>query len=169
MVLVVGMKKLLLGLIPVALTGVIGDGYANEATDRLEWEGRDVVLLEQNGQCWIQDSEAEVKLNTKLPAPCRFLRRDGNAIQHETYEDVGTVFIFVGKPATDVDYSDYSGIEPEAKCSRYSRGLIVLPEGELSLSKECFRGQGLHCPNIGLDEKVFYSFAHHEEPEFLCD
>lgn len=145
MVLVAGMRKILLGLVPLALVGVIlwgvtGNGYANEVTDRLEWKGKEIVLVEKSGECWIRDSETEAKVDTKLPAPCRFLRQNGDSIQYETYEDVGTVFIFVGKPATDIDYSEYSDIEPEEQCSRYSRGLMVSAEGELSLSKECFQG-----------------------------
>jgi|GEM_PF-5567654 len=164
-------KRISLGVLlaAIVMSVLLVKAWSSDITDRFQWDGQEIALITDDGQCHVRFGVDDQKLNTGLPGPCRFVRKGTESVQYETYDDVGAVFIMVGPPASDINYEDYRGISADSACSRYSRGLIVNEDGRIELSKECYRGTGIHCPNIPLDEKEFYSFAYHEDPSLLCD
>ncbi len=143
---------------------MLGATFAAKAqtTDQATVAGRVLQLQTAHGRCVVLDEKTKLQVTTQLAAPCRFARREDGHLQHFDYAKKGTVAILVAAPATQAAIAPWPAISLADQCATEAQGLIIR-KTRLSLSAQKATG-GLFCPNIGLDEKVFYGFAH-QSPE----
>ncbi len=144
-------------LYPLLLLGTALTAMA-QTTDQAVVAGRALQLHTGNGHCVVRDEKAKLQLPTQLAAPCHFVLRENGHLQSFHYAKKGTVAIIVAAPATRDAIAPWPAVTLADQCATQAQGIII-HNGKLALSAHKAR-DGLFCPNISLDEKVFYGFAH---------
>lgn len=129
-----------------------------QSAEKLMINNRQIELHVEDNECIAVDIKTKERVNVSLTTPCRFIRKkDGNVMKYH-YPGKGYVVAVAGKPASQGYISKWPNISLSDNCSDEARGLIF--KGiSFSVTRDKAQG-GLYCPSIGLDEKVYYRFAH---------
>ena len=135
-------------------------------TDTAKTEGQQLDIISKDGQCVLRVSGPstsaiqEIQLAPK--SPCHFLRISGSASPRKfQYADINTeaVYVVSGTPASERSRAIWK-LDPGLVCGEESQGIIVR-RGKVLVSQEVNKG-GISCRDIGVDEKVYWAFAHEE-------
>ncbi len=130
---------------------------AAQMTDQVNLNGETLQLFAEKGQCLLAKSGTDLRWQTKLAAPCRFVRRKNGALINFSYPKKGVVIVIAGAPASQKYLAKWPRVTLADQCADQAQGVIV-DGAVLTISKDKAR-DGLFCPNIGVDEKVYYGFA----------
>lgn len=146
-----------------------------DITDELEYRGQRIVLENRSGRCFAVEQSSGHSLDMNISAPCKFLHRGGSPeVTIQRYKKIGAVVAVAGKPVSEAEIpqlkSRFPGIKAGMGCSTEMRGLIIPRKGKMYPSYQCFKlPQDAYCYSTGMDEKNYYSLAHHRYAQFQCD
>jgi Type VI secretion system (T6SS), amidase effector protein 4 len=111
------------------------------------------------GKCKLSGDNQALPLSLDLTGPCVFLRRGSKkGVSQHRYPKQGTVFFVVAAPSALSRFKDQSSIKESDRCSDQAQAVVVRASKTMELRTS--KKEGLFCPNMGLDEKDFYSAAH---------
>jgi hypothetical protein len=129
-----------------------------QSTEKLLINNRQIELRVEDNECIAVDIKTNERVNVSLSTPCRFVRKKDGAVMKYHYPGKGYVVAVAGKPASQDYIARWPNISLSDNCADEARGLIFKGES-FAVTRDKAQG-GLYCPLIGLDEKVYYRFAH---------
>jgi hypothetical protein len=131
---------------PISDTAIVGGQRYNLSQD-------------DQGKCKLFSDNQALPLSLDLTGPCVFLRRGSKkGVSQHRYPKQGTVFFVVAAPSAMSRFKDQSSIKESDRCSDQAQAVVMRASKTMELRP--LKKDGLFCPNMGLDEKDFYSAAH---------
>lgn len=122
-----------------------------------------ILITTDEKHCYLtikSNDKTEIK-TTELSPPCALAIKDDGDLLTYSYQSksVDAVAIIVGNPIPSDIRKDLK-IDGDVFCGEKKQA-VLLKNTIVSLSDWASEG-GVSCPSIGIDEKVFYGFAHPE-------
>lgn len=167
-----GLRHLFWTLLSLPVAAMAG---SFPVSDTLKLNGRVIELENRSGRCFAFDRTQKQSVDMNISAPCKFLHRDKSPeiIVHR-YPKIGSAVIVAGRPIAEEQVNKLRRRHPDiyagAPCSTEWRRLVLPRRGAMYASYNCLRDDDhAVCYQMGVDEKDYYSLAHHKFSEYRCD
>lgn len=155
-----------LGIVISVFSLVLAGGCQSQTelhSKHFKMGGNSISITSDETHCYLsiqKDGKTEAK-TTLLSPPCALTMKNDDDILTYPYpaKSIEAVAIIVGNPISEETRKEW-GIDDETLCGKKIQG-VLLKGNSITLTDWAMEG-GVSCPSLGLDEKVFYGFAHPE-------